>query len=623
MLKDRTPVTFNHPGKSYLRFRIFTRYNSLPLAIHITSAVSSWEVFIGFTHWPTSDSFVLKSVLTPVTIGSNFQTSIHGDWGIRGLLYSHLKGEYTLRAEYLPKECPKADFSAYDLSRLKRMDSFLNLTILQGRRREPTQQSREGSKVDTREGSTLSVGMFYLCKKGQAERVKEHAIATEKKIQEVRERKLCIDVERKHERLAEFHKRMQKMPRRKVFMLVMLSKVLTLARAHAWNRIICYLLVIEKVWNAIYRARYMDMLNYATRVMLQMARIKIAFNRRTLPKQVSSIVHVSYSFKMMHSLKIMNSAKKEAREVVSKVLNKIHFIIFWRESLNTTASVIDKIASRLRRQSQLSKVFYLQLKEALLKIIECVVPVDHDAEFSTQKLKTLCMQSLPEIFSIIYQLKMSDYLRSRIDKVLKDAPARKKLRQAAGLKYDKDGLDWLIRIKNFPTTEKKVRSSYLYPMYEEIVKNQKIAQTAKFWAYHNPSASRYHYPQLARKDTMSMDGSQKDPADTPSNTFLTNTSSLSKKSNSPPRILKKSLTLQIEEDVQNGQSKVSDVEKLKNIMKRIKGLFAFQPFKIDLSEQFLASIIYSIWKQYKSKGVVQHQTTHHRKSTSIRPSNHS
>lgn len=594
VLKDREEYEFKIDDKSVIRGVIDCHLKKLPLKLSIASTYSSWEFYLAFDRYPTFDNHVLKSMSSSVIIGTRFENRLTSDWSIRFILYSHKSCKVHLKADFHLTIPPEVDLTKNRLERLKDLKPYFNIHLEEGRvvlrdrmarkdqaklkrrLREPRNgddaldeadeiaQSVSGSHENSSRISGLnSIGLFYAKRRGYIERVRQLSRETNQRIEEARAKKETRFEDQQQLRVEYLKRREVKHERDTKMIQVLLVKFIDAVRAQALLRVIRFYQTLGQVERAIYRRKCRKKLFRLFWFLYFYVKV-VRFKRRfQLAADITSSAISTYVLKLNLAM-TSRISRKRLLDTIGAVLRAMAVPMKLRNMICSTVSILNKIDNRVRRHKATVDSF----KEQFVSLMEDKFDLLHgdiDQDLSVNMLRKLFEDVKDEFFYLLFNTKLNEYLKPKIEKILKESILRKKIKNNKGLRYDKDGVEYLSKVKNFPNTEKRMRNSPAYNLYEEVMKHMKTPLLYRNWT--------------AEKNPVKLFGTQFQAFKTIENHFSKNP-----------------VSSVIPKFSESGGAKRQD----KILWRKMKNLLKLQQFKLDLNDQLASCFLWTIWKLHKN-----------------------
>ena len=501
------------------------------------------------------------------------------------------------------------------------------------------------------------LSMFFSKKKGLKEYIHSQNIKLQKQVEEARVRKEQLYEEERARMFEDIERRNKKPPSQLEMLTVVTTKMLKIAKQQILTKFFLMCWIVLGVRKHLKKERFeVDL--YIFFSMVRKIGVLKNFSAKTYkPKPLGVVCDVQHALRLRGILGLDQIVIKNAKNVIGHMLNKIYFVNTLRGSLLHTNTILKTILHKLRLHKQLNHKYQVEIQNLVGEKLETLLFLENDSDVTLNNLRKLVETHILDLVFVFFNMRLSEFLRNKIDKIIKESGSRKEARKQKnvmnllmGIKtsdYAKEGLDMLARVRSFPVTDRKCRSSEMYPVYEEFSKNQKSIPLFRQWlSDKNPlkkppesSIAKKLKPQLTRGFSSYQDHLGKEFGN--SNPSLTSIGALERQQTimMDPLGTQRELPPVMEEEMEmtqlvRGDTQPISIKELKiplqtprqdttgellssrspppaagtpgtvsalTTASRKKKTLNKEGFKLDLTDNMISCLVFSLWKFFKTK----------------------
>ena len=429
---------------------------------------------------------------------------------------------------------------------------------------EPEREAGSYQTASNASSGLNDLRLFYSKKRGYIERVRQQSRDIDRKILGAK-KKRELQLEESQERKVEtIRSRSVKRYVNARVVSSLVDRFVVEVKLRQYVAIVYLYRAMQGMDRLVYLKKGERRLYDVCATIVQCAKV-IRYCRRVMLDKVDNHVYCIRSCVYVLKLKMstMENRGLKVKRAVGKVFKAMNFSMKLRDLIISSAGVFNKISDRVRKHKAIIDVFRNDFDMIMIKKIENI-PSDIDNDLSINILRRLYYDVCDDFFFILFNSKLNDYLRLKIERILKESAYRKKAKMNSGLYYDRDGFDNLHKVRLLPNTERIMRNISSYQLYEEVMKNMKTPLMFKRWSKNETNINK-------KIETMSSMENINDEVTNMSESF-----------------------------VKGSELRVKKEEKM--IWKRLKNLLKFQNLKIEIDDQLASCLMFTLWKM--------HRTTH-------------
>ena len=186
--------------------------------------------------------------------------------------------------------------------------------------------------------------------------------------------------------------------------------------------------------------------------------------------------------------------------------------------------------------------------------------IESDPDFGGQQLRKFFTENHDSIFFYIFNYRLLIYLRARMEYIIKEQSSIWKNQLLKDQNSVKNAMDALIKAKQFPAVEKRLRMSSFHNMHAIFMKNLRSTDPYLDWLTQNAPDS----PLSPTKPSHS-------------------------------KMKSKKLAPEVDE-----KSHVEHIGQFRrDFYRKVKNLFRHQIFIIEFDQVFITALVYTIWNIFK------------------------
>ena len=335
------------------------------------------------------------------------------------------------------------------------------------------------------------LSMFFSKKKGLKEYIHSQNVRLEQQTALAKVKKEALYEEERARMFEDIERRNKKPPSQLEMLTSVTTRMLKTTRQQILVKLLLVLNIFHGIRKHLKKERFEVDLYFFFSMVRKIGILKRYSARTYKPKPLGIVCDVQQAFRLRGMLGMDSLVLQQAKNMVGKVLSKIYFVNTLRGSLLHTNTILKSILVKLRLHKQVIMRYQMQIQSLVEEKLETLLFLENDSDVTLNTLRKLVDAHIKDLVFVLFNMRLSEYLRTKIDKMIKESGSRKEARKQKnimnllmGIKtsdYAKEGLDMLARVRSFPVTDRKCRSSEMYPVYEEFSRNQKSIPVFRQW----------------------------------------------------------------------------------------------------------------------------------------------